>query len=93
LPADTESETKVPNYAPIDGIDGLLAPARVVLLVELHGSMEIPAFLGEMVCHALAAKREAITATIVLITFYDLTKSTCGIIMFSELTYLNLTKL
>jgi len=37
---------------PIDGIDELLTPGRVVLLGEIHGTRESPAFALDVACHA-----------------------------------------
>lgn len=42
---------------PIDGIQALLAPGQHVVLGELHGTAESPAFALDLVCHALAAGR------------------------------------
>ena len=48
---------------PIEGVEPLLEPGRVVLVGELHGTQESPAFVGAVACHALAASR---TVTIAL---------------------------
>jgi len=40
---------------PIEGIQALLAPGRVLVLGELHGTVESPAFTGDFACHAVGA--------------------------------------
>jgi uncharacterized protein (TIGR03067 family) len=40
---------------PIDGIQSLLQPGRVLLLGEIHGTVESPAFTAEIACHAALA--------------------------------------
>ena len=41
---------------PIDGLDGLLGEeARVLLLGEIHGTVESPAFALDVACHAVTA--------------------------------------
>jgi hypothetical protein len=42
--------------AAIDGLDQVVSRGAVLVLGELHGSQESPAFVGEVVCHAAAAK-------------------------------------
>ena len=37
---------------PIAGVDALLARAPVVLLGEMHGTSEFPAFVAQLACHA-----------------------------------------
>lgn len=39
------------STAPV-GLDGLLSPGRILLFGEIHGTREIPAFVGEALCHA-----------------------------------------
>jgi len=41
---------------PIKGVDRLLSPGKVVLLGELHGTEQSPAFALNVACHAAAAK-------------------------------------
>ena len=38
--------------APIDGLGPILGPGRMVVLGEFHGSREVPAFAGAVVCEA-----------------------------------------
>ena len=52
LPAAAAPAT---DCAAIEGVTRLLAPARVLLFGELHGTVESPLFVGEVACHALAA--------------------------------------
>ncbi len=40
---------------PIDGLGSLLKPSRVLVLGELHGTVESPAFVLDVACHAAAA--------------------------------------
>jgi hypothetical protein len=44
-----------PACRAIRGLEPLLKPGTVVLLGEMHGTNESPAFVAEMVCHALRA--------------------------------------
>ncbi len=53
----------VSGCEPIEGVEPLLELGRVVLVGELHGTQESPAFVGAVACHALAASR---TVTIAL---------------------------
>jgi len=41
---------------PIEGIEPLLKPGRVLLLGEIHGTSESPAFALDVACHAAARK-------------------------------------
>ena len=41
--------------APIGGATPLLETGRVVLLGELHGTEQSPAFVASLACHAVAA--------------------------------------
>ena len=45
---------------PIEGIQPLLNPGRVLLLGELHGTVESPAFALDVACHAARAGLPAI---------------------------------
>ena len=47
---------------PIEGIQALLAPGRVLLLGELHGTVESPAFTGDVACHAAGAGLDVVVA-------------------------------
>ena len=38
--------------APIDGLEPLLKPGRILLLGEIHGTQESPAFALDVACHA-----------------------------------------
>lgn len=38
--------------ADLPGLDDVARPGRLVLLGELHGTREIPGFVGDLVCHA-----------------------------------------
>jgi hypothetical protein len=42
--------------APIEGTAALLKPGQILLLGEIHGNAESPAFVGDLVCRALAEK-------------------------------------
>lgn len=45
-----------PACAPVPGLDRLLTPGGVLLLGEMHGTEQSPAFVATVVCHALARK-------------------------------------
>jgi uncharacterized protein (TIGR03067 family) len=47
---------------PIEGIQGLLAPGRVLVLGELHGTVESPAFVGDVACHAAESGLDVVVA-------------------------------
>ncbi|HEY4220671.1 MAG TPA: protein kinase [Myxococcota bacterium] len=47
---------------PIDELDALVAPGRVLLLGELFGTQEVPAFVGAAVCHAASLARHTVVA-------------------------------
>jgi hypothetical protein len=47
---------------PVDGLAPLLQPGSILLLGELHGTAESPAFVGNAVCLALAAGRPVTVA-------------------------------
>lgn len=49
-----------PDCAEIAGIDPLLEPGTVVLLGEIHGTREAPAFAAGVACRALAAGRDVV---------------------------------
>jgi len=38
----------------VAGLDPLLVPGTIVMLGEIHGTVEIPAFVGDLACQALA---------------------------------------
>lgn len=62
--AAPEAPPKMPALACRDvaGLDPLLAPGAGLLLGEMHGTAESPAFLGNAVCLALRAGRPVTTA-------------------------------
>jgi len=47
---------------PIEGIQALLAPGRVLVLGELHGTVESPAFAGDVACHAAGTELDVVVA-------------------------------
>lgn len=51
----------VPAEAPacrlIGGLDEVLKPGKILLLGEMHGTAESPAFVADLACHAARAKR------------------------------------
>lgn len=47
---------------PIEGIDGVLGKGRVLLLGEIHGTAEGPAFVEAVACHAVAAGLPVVVA-------------------------------
>ena len=47
---------------PVDGLAQLLAPATIVLVGEIHGTEESPAFVADLTCSALAADRSVTVA-------------------------------
>jgi hypothetical protein len=46
----------------VDGIAQLLTPATIVLVGEIHGTEESPAFVADLTCSALAAERSVTVA-------------------------------
>ena len=38
---------------PIAGVAPLLVPGTIVMLGEIHGTVETPAFVGDLACHGL----------------------------------------
>jgi uncharacterized protein (TIGR03067 family) len=46
----------------VDGVQALLTPGRVLLLGELHGTVESPEFAGDVACHAVAAGLDVVVA-------------------------------
>jgi hypothetical protein len=48
--------------SPIEGLAPLLAPGKGLLLGEMHGTVESPAFLADVVCLALQAGRSVTVA-------------------------------
>jgi len=46
-----------PDCAAVEGLPPLLAPGKVLLFGEMHGTAESPAFVADVVCLALAAGR------------------------------------
>ncbi len=47
---------------PVAELEPLLAPGKVVLVGEMHGTSESPAFVGDLACHGLAAGRTVVVA-------------------------------
>jgi hypothetical protein len=47
---------------PIEGLAPLLVPKSVIFFGELHGTVEAPAFVGDVLCHALAAGQKVTLA-------------------------------
>ena len=45
----------VEDCPPIDGSDALYRPGRILLLGEIHGTVESPAFTANIACHAAEA--------------------------------------
>ena len=45
---------------PIEGLEPLLAPGKILLLGELHGTEESPAFALDVACHAANTGLEVI---------------------------------
>src|SRR5438067_1771738 len=43
--------------APVQGSEAVLRPGRLVIFGEMHGTEEIPSFLGDLVCAAVRAHR------------------------------------
>lgn len=54
------AQTLKPGCMPIPGSSGLFAPGKVILLGELHGTKESPAFAASVVCNAVAADLDVI---------------------------------
>lgn len=50
--AATEPPGGVDCGAEIPGLEDIVRPGRVVMLGELHGTREIPRFVGDVACHA-----------------------------------------
>lgn len=47
--------TAAADCRPIEGISGVLQPGLVLVLGELHGTQESPAFVADVACHATTA--------------------------------------
>ena len=52
--------------APIGGIEGVLRPGLVLVLGELHGTNESPAFARDVACHGVAAGLQVIVGVEIL---------------------------
>ena len=50
------ASAKAPACGHIQGIDKIVGPQKTVLLGELHGTQEIPAFTADLVCAAVQRK-------------------------------------
>jgi hypothetical protein len=61
-PAAQVPSTAEPACRPVEGLDRLLAPGAIVLVGEMHGTAESPAFVADLVCGALAAGRSVTVA-------------------------------
>ncbi len=61
LPAFTDALTKPPAQqvkrcgAPVLGMEEVLTPGGMLVLGELHGTREVPAFVGTLACHLASA--------------------------------------
>jgi len=51
-----------PACDPIGGVEALLAPGRILLLGEIHGTTEIPAFTEAVACHGAHAGLDVVVA-------------------------------
>lgn len=47
---------------PIAGLDEILKPGKILLLGEIHGTAESPAFVADLACHAARAGRQVTVA-------------------------------
>ena len=61
-PAASPTEVEASPCNEIASIEAILEPGRILLLGEIHGTREAPAFVGDVVCHALAAGLEVTVA-------------------------------
>lgn len=57
-----QSSTVHADCRPIEGLKTLLAPDSLLILGEIHGTDESPAFAAEVACHAVAAGRSLVLA-------------------------------
>lgn len=48
---------ETPSCRPIAGLDEVLKPGKILLLGEIHGTAEAPAFVTDLACHAARAGR------------------------------------
>lgn len=51
-----------PSCRPIGGLDEVLKPGKILLLGEMHGTAESPAFVADLACHAAKAGRPVTVA-------------------------------
>lgn len=56
------SRSSALECAPIGGLDPFLVPGATVLVGELHGTVETPAFVGDLACHSLRAGHPTVIA-------------------------------
>jgi hypothetical protein len=56
VPSHEKASKQEETCAEIEGLNPLLEKGTVLVLGELHGSQESPAFVGSVACHALAAE-------------------------------------
>ncbi len=52
LPPRSPQLTADTTCAPIRNVDSVLVPGRVTLFGEMHGTEQMPAFVGNVLCHA-----------------------------------------
>ena len=48
---------ETPACRPIGGLDEVLKPGKILLLGEMHGTAESPAFIADLACHAVRVGR------------------------------------
>jgi hypothetical protein len=53
--APLDARAAAPTCAGVDGVDQLLAPGIVVLVGEVHGTAQSPAFVSALACNAVGA--------------------------------------
>ena len=53
---------ETPPCRPIGGLDKVLEPGKILLLGEMHGTAESPAFVADLACHAAKAGRPVTVA-------------------------------
>lgn len=56
-------ESRGPSCTKIPGSAALLAPGKVVLLGELHGTNESPSFVASLACNAVVAGLDVVSRT------------------------------
>ena len=53
---------EAPACRPIGGLDEVLKPGKILLIGEMHGTAESPAFVSDLACHAAKAGRPTTVA-------------------------------